>query len=236
MSTDDIKNQKYLFRAYLRIFVMMIRPYLSNSFVACNIYVSAGRSQHSDVLMKILLNAQKQCRSMPSTNVAVAHAFADGPYDRSSFHLAGDADAITEVASTIATSALNELETTSNHVELERSRHPFVGMVDHIAVMPLNKDVSERAEDSTNTTRDSPNGNAAKAIGRRLEALGLRVYYYGDAHAEKKSLARVRREETNFFKTVIPDDEHLASLKSDKGKATIGAPSKCPILVQPLVI
>mmetsp|Transcript_32204 Transcript_32204/g.47573 ORF Transcript_32204/g.47573 Transcript_32204/m.47573 type:complete len:348 (+) Transcript_32204:87-1130(+) len=196
----------------------------SNSLVACNVYVTAGRMHHSDLLMKILLEAQKQCLSIHSKKVVVVHSFADGPYNRSSFHLAGEVDCVTDVATSIAITATNELETTRDQVELERSRHPFVGMVDHIAVMPLYSAGGDESECSANPTEMSPTGKAARAIGKRLEEVGVRVYYYGDAHADKKPLARVRREETNFFKTEILDDEQGVPIKVKKGSATIGAP------------
>ena len=51
------------------------------------------------------------------------HAYADGPYDRSSFHLAGCADYVAIVASHAATSAIDALQAT----RLDSTRLDSVG-------------------------------------------------------------------------------------------------------------
>ena len=85
------------------------------AYVACNIYVSAGRPARSAVLLDVLSKAQARCRVLgrqdEGEKVALVHAFADAPYDRSSFHLTGSSEFVTDVASQIATQALVELST-----------------------------------------------------------------------------------------------------------------------------
>ena len=73
--------------------------------VACNIYITAAAS-HASTLLSLLRQAQDNCRDLRrasqhnkrddtkqshSSAVAIVHAYADIPYDRSSFHLAGNA-------------------------------------------------------------------------------------------------------------------------------------------------
>ena len=76
------------------------------------------------------------------------HAFADGAYDRSSFHICGYAESCCKIASFLATYALHTIyehhhaETTIDHLENNNNKtqstsHPYVGIVDHVSVMPL---------------------------------------------------------------------------------------------------
>jgi len=71
--------------------------------VACNIYITAAAS-HASTLLSLLHRAQDHCRELRRASqhnkrddttkqhaVAIVHAYADIPYDRSSFHLAGNA-------------------------------------------------------------------------------------------------------------------------------------------------
>lgn len=155
--------------------------------------------------------------------VVIVHAYADEPYDRSSFHLAGNAQPVAEVASMIAMQSIEGLASLpKQQEESESSRHPFVGLVDHISVMPL-VTVNEADEKGGIT---SAHGEAAKIVGERLKKIGVQVFYYGDAHPEGTLLAVVRRERTNFFKTggleTTIVDEHKSF---EKGVATVGAPS-----------
>lgn len=195
--------------------------------VACNVYVSAGRPQHADLLLRLLSNAQGQCHSLRAVNatekIVVVHAYADGPYDRSSFHLAGQPDPVVAVASELAKGAIQGLLATPpcEEEDQDASRHPFVGMVDHVAVMPL---------DETNHTVHSdmggdsykPTGWAARRIGSVLDQLGVEVHYYGDAHPEGTPLATVRREQTSFFRSGGLGDSSPSN--SRVGVSTVGAP------------
>lgn len=161
---------------------------------------------------------------MDSSNiVSVVHAYADEPYDRSSFHLAGAAKPVAEVASMIAIQSIEGLallpKQTGSATD-EESRHPFVGLVDHVSVMPLHRN----ADESQNENRtQSPHGKAAQSIGEKLKEDGVQVFYYGDAHPEQTPLAVVRRERTNFFKTGGLKTSNETS--TEKGVATVGAPS-----------
>jgi hypothetical protein len=86
--------------------------------VACNIYVSAGTPHYAPFLLQLLEDAQQHCRqlrhntsdknSSHSNNhsLTVVHAYADGPYDRSSFHVAGSPCLVADIASRIATRAV----------------------------------------------------------------------------------------------------------------------------------
>lgn len=77
-----------------------------------------------------------------SNKIVVVHAYADGPYDRSSFHLAGNPVHVATVASQLAVNAITSLQdfheqhlSENNHDS--NTRHPKVGLVDHVAIMPL---------------------------------------------------------------------------------------------------
>ena len=82
--------------------------------------------------------------------VGVIHAHADIPYDRSSFHLAGRSDCVALVANELIRTALNDIDidilpkttttttTKSTTIGGNNTRHPYVGLVDHVSIMPLN--------------------------------------------------------------------------------------------------
>ena len=208
----------------------MARP---AAYVACNIYVSAGRPARSAVLFDALSKAQERCRVLrqgEGGKVALIHAFADAPYDRSSFHLAGSSELVSDVASQIATQAL--LELSANNASAgdctgdadEKSRHPFVGIVDHISVMPLRPASMQGGKDN----EDGQNtGTAAKTIGQALSKLGAKVYYYGHADPNITPLATVRRERTAFFKSggAIANNKSEEDESSIYGTCTVGAPT-----------
>ena len=111
-----------------------------------------------------------------------------------------------------------------------QSRHPFVGLVDHVSVMPLGgEDSSPKAsDDGTTDCYDSyttTTGKAARQIGSIMTELGVTVHYYGNAHPNKTPLATVRREQTCFFQSGSLQDSCLVSDKDNKtGIATVGAP------------
>jgi glutamate formiminotransferase len=185
--------------------------------------------------MKLLQKAQSRCRSLrakPSDGrIAVVHAFADGPYDRSSFHLAGCAQHVAEVAVELAKGAIEGLLTMPRQKNEESSRHPFVGLVDHVAVMPLPDNGEEESwkhvhPDDT-FVPSTPSGWAARKIGNAIERIGVDVHFYGGAHPEGISLATVRREQTKFFQSgSLHDDVQKSTLSSSRIEtATVGAPS-----------
>jgi glutamate formiminotransferase len=164
---------------------------------------------------------------MSSEKIAIVHAYADGTYDRSSFHLAGTLHPTTEVASLIAVKAIEGLEQLPRDASQEKSRHPFVGLVDHISVMPLRNSTSVGSWVGDESA--SPHGKASRMIGKQLEEIGVEVYYYGDANSEGIPLAQVRREQTNFFRsggleTTGSEAAHGDAQRST-GVATVGAPS-----------
>mmetsp|Transcript_21742 Transcript_21742/g.47410 ORF Transcript_21742/g.47410 Transcript_21742/m.47410 type:complete len:366 (-) Transcript_21742:1353-2450(-) len=237
------------------------------AYVACNVYVSAGRQGGAPILLDVLAKAQQRCQYLrrhkvtasPERNdhtgtkiahtkqlhpIALVHAFADVPYDRSSFHLAGTADCVADVASLIATQALKGLakifdpvKATCNSSEPDEepgSRHPYVGIVDHVAVMPLlntyEKSTGTRTDDSFQVSFEAPdaNGQTAIQIGQAISEVGAKVYYYGSADPDYTPLAQVRRECTKFFKSGGLKEESKVDTHATGGiygVATVGAPS-----------
>ena len=224
----------------------------SRAIVACNIYVSAGGSLlHRDLLLRLLTETQEHCRRSNKNEthrqsttmkeqqrVAVVHAFRDGPYDRSSFHLAGSPALVADVGSSLAGRAiksLRRLDTTcdndeknddtmtgmngcdasrlqeSNTKETIEQRHPTVGLVDHVSILPLQDEAAA-----------SITGSVARDIGEAMKSLGADVLYYGRAHPSGKELAAVRRESTRFF----DNSNSLVASVSTKaaGQVTVGAP------------
>ena len=202
----------------------------SNDLVACNIYVSAGRKKHAETLLSVLNSSQELCRRLRKENehesnqnnqIAVVHAYADGPYDRSSFHLAGCADYVAIVASHVATSAIDALQATllgqnQNAINASNSQHPLVGIVDHISIMPLSTlpGTSENCQkgfgDTDNSHDDSheneyippdSHGIAALSVAHNLRERGVTCYPYGTADKNHMPLAVVRKENTSFFKS-----------------------------------
>jgi Formiminotransferase domain, N-terminal subdomain len=163
--------------------------------------------------------------------VAVVHAFCDPIYDRTSFHLVGHADRVAAVAIRLATRALESLGgkrnagiANANGGEKSSAAegrkkddggddvhpHPTVGIVDHISVLPLAS--SDSDVDAGASSSSAAAAWAALQIGHELERTRLggpartppKVLYYGLAHPDRKSLAAVRREETNFFRSARP--------------------------------
>jgi len=235
-----------------------------------------NRNQHAKVLSKLLADAQANCRRLstrhhgqPSASddtstvrargvtVVVVHAYADPIYDRSSFHLAGSADRVAVVASDLATSAIRYLrQAAANGGENDQSdlsdntdrSHPSVGLVDHIAVMPLigsddhetdssvlGKKTPSKPDQQDDHDHDSASGWAARQIGRAMmtaaTSISLQVLYYGSAPPSRKPLAEVRRERTNFFQSgglslASTDKKGTASQRKSSRQqvATVGAP------------
>ncbi|EED91796.1 predicted protein [Thalassiosira pseudonana CCMP1335] len=158
-------------------------------------------------------------------SVAMVHAYADIPYDRSSFHLAGRSDCVANVASSLIVNALREIDVdldSSSTANTEVKRHPFVGLVDHVSIMPLS------------STTPSPAAEAAREIGNTLTTSNLvNVHYYGLACPNNTPLAKVRRESTGFFSSggAIDYNNHnakdgeLTSASAKKGATTVGTPA-----------
>ena len=180
----------------------MLRPerLKDSALVACNIYVSTASRK---VLTPLFVLAQSHPAAL------LVHSFVDHTYNRSSFHWAGLADSIAHVTTLVAQAMLDDRTTTLVSSTTSRCtttaastttkkndadddhQHPSVGMVDHIAVLPLHDD-DDDASWVTSTT--------AKRIGSSLEDQQT-VLYYGGAHPEAYSLAHVRRTQTDFFRT-----------------------------------
>jgi hypothetical protein len=174
--------------------------------------------------------------------VGIIHAYADVPYDRSSFHLAGQSDCVTSVANELICTALNDIDidhmlpktttppppppTTTTTIGGNNTRHPYVGLIDHVSVMPLNYYPSTNKESEsqslllskenvysnycepiTTTTTTTTNNdqykvaaNVAYKIGKKImETKLVNVHYYGHACPQFTPLVDVRRERTTFF-------------------------------------
>lgn len=218
--------------------------------MACNVYISAGgHPNHRDMLLRLLGETQELCRrankdvdnadsKVLDRRVVVVHAFRDGPYDRSSFHLAGSPDMVADVGSSLAVravQALIRLETANAAKDFEQGkdhsleshqikpvgkRHPTVGLVDHVSVLPLDRNSSSSSNDKNEIT-----GSVARTIGESLKSSGADVLYYGDAHPSGKELAAVRRDSTRFFE----DNKETTTTNnsiSHAGQATVGAPHR----------
>ncbi len=197
------------------------------SLVACNIYITAAASQRA-TLLQLLCKAQEQCHQLRSQSqtdgavvvgseaqharnkermlsaVGIIHAYADIPYDRSSFHIAGRSDCVSDVAARLVCSAVNDMEYDPSGYDGGESRHPFVGLVDHVSVMPLvypkNNDSSLEDNIGSMSCCDAAAANAAREIGRRISPTNLvNVHYYGRACPHNTPLSKVRRERTSFF-------------------------------------
>ncbi len=175
------------------------------------------------------------------TPVAIVHAYADIPYDRSSIHLAGYSECVAEVASELIHNALTELEfdsfggsdTSASKQEVAAkeatirgsgasTRHPTVGLIDHVSIMPLvmprssshapsyapfgvSSTQSTSPADGDQAKEESVNAaaKAALQVGSNLSQYAnsnsLEVFYYGRACPKNTPLAAVRRDRTTFF-------------------------------------
>lgn len=232
-----------------------------SAFVACNIYVSSASS--NGILEKLLKQAQEKCRfirewgsmenepesidaglskkdicrsvqtngSSRMSPVRVVHAFADVPYNRSSFHLVGRSDCVADVALKLILNSFEQIEFSCD--AKSDNAHPFVGLVDHVSVMPLiTLYKSHGTSISTHTNLETnlhPSRiaavDAAKAIGNGINNTRqfANVHYYGLACPKNTPLAQIRRDKTSFFNS---DNKKLVSLgtKYAGGDCTIGVP------------
>lgn len=150
-------------------------------------------------LCDLLSNAQKEAR-----DVAVVHAFADGPYDRSSFHFAGCSREMVSIVSKLACDAMSYIPP---HIQ-DGTRHPTVGKVDHISIMPFHLNTccdSEGMEGEEASNTDIIKNHcvpAAHEIGQIISShtnQSCQVLYYGYANEEQLPLAKIRKLKTHFF-------------------------------------
>lgn len=223
-----------------------LRTMSATSNVACNIYITSSAS-HKSTLLRLLRSAQERCGQLRTQNgcvgnltapVGVIHAYADIPYDRSSFHLAGCSDCVTNVASELIVSAINDIDVDvgNRFGEDADSRHPFVGLVDHVSVMPLAYPMNQNHSSIGDYCNDREAAtNAAREIGRQISKTKLiNVHYYGTACPQNTPLAKVRRESTSFFQSggamdreengqhrSVPETKQMAK----KGDTTVGTPT-----------
>eukprot|EP00985_Skeletonema_marinoi_P001194 scaffold476_cov77-Skeletonema_marinoi.AAC.9 len=220
---------------------MILQSYTS-SLVACNIYITSAASA---ALPSLLSRAQDHCRQLRlvqqqqckdenkesnTAAAAVVHAYADIPYDRSSFHLAGRSDCVAEVAISLIQNALNEIELKNNNDndasnKLE-ARHPFVGLVDHVSVMSI----TSQESGTTTPTTTAAAASSARQIGSQIDQSNyIKIHYYGMACPNNTPLATVRRK-TSFFNSGGAHDnssdnnENQQQQQYEKGECTIGAP------------
>lgn len=224
-----------------------------SDLVSCNVYVSAGRTQHAEPLLNTLKSSQELCQQLrrlrrhgQSSNgdsdsdndqqsnqhkIAIVHAYADGPYDRSSFHVAGCAENVALVASHVAITAIDGLQSSASLLHSQQgpddpnsSKHPLVGIVDHVSIMPLNDLLNEEStilkkegqsqefnkmvEEGHLPEKDDPfyvpsdsQGLAALYVAHTLTNRGVKCYPYGSADPNHTPLAIVRKQKTSFFKS-----------------------------------
>jgi glutamate formiminotransferase len=208
------------------------------TLVGCNVYVSAGGlPRHASVLMDLLRQCQSQSKRMASEcgeQCVLVHAFSDPVYNRSSFHLAGTEASIPPVVSQLVQDAQRVLRgnaSSSSSFTSSSSRHPFVGLVDHVSVMPLASSTSTITASTAIPFTSTPWGRAARSIGESLSpGTGIQVLYYGDADPHQTSLALVRRQKTNFFQSgglqESTTPSTTRSTTTAKDICIVGAPSQ----------
>jgi hypothetical protein len=216
-------------------------------------YISTNDStNHDDAIVDKKDKYDSSCY-----RVAVVHAYADGPYERSSLHLAGRPEFVAQVAYHVAITAIDSLSRwhidadadadadTTNHDDKASSKHPLVGLVDHISIMSLNKDKNDELQNndetsSTNTpltkedndtdADDTQNdyiptdakGLAALFIIHELSAKGVICFPYGTADRDHTPLSIVRKEKTSFFHSGGLSEKELHQIQhSPKGNDAI---------------
>jgi hypothetical protein len=231
--------------------------------VACNVYIS---SSSSSILLPLLEETNRACLSWcdqktnrnPNIEIphvaAVVHAYTDLVYDRSSFHLVGTPKAVADVVSMLSIVAIQSLSPQEKDSTIRSTakthRHPFVGFVDHVAVMPLvcNEEplvvstaVDTRTADNANSKAfmSKPSAWVARQVGHAIEK-GLpqegpspstppreptvQVLYYGDAHPTRVPLATMRRDKTGFFRSGGLETD-LTEAEEQQNVTIVGAPS-----------
>lgn len=139
----------------------------------------------------------------------LVHAYTDKVYNRTSLHLAGTPEIILDVARDLIQHVVVELrELVNTHGSLINSstEHPHVGLVDHVAVVPLVTGMESRIVDPYTTFTqlfiNTHGADVARKLGMFMcEKLNVNVFYYGLAHKKNLSLFKVRKRRTNFFKS-----------------------------------
>jgi len=142
----------------------------------------------------------------------VVHAFSDVVYNRSSIHLAGSEGALASVVADLVNRAQERLREdadlnadTGTPFKQNVAHHPYVGLVDHVSIMPL-----ETPQDNTSATNNDNRhsfpatvwGRAARFIGESMaSSQKTQVFYYGAADPNNTPLAEVRRAKTQFFQS-----------------------------------
>lgn len=174
-----------------------------------------------------LMQSNDSSRMSP---VRLVHAFADVPYNRSSFHLVGRSDYVADVALNLILNSFDQIE--FSHNAKNDNAHPSVGLVDHVSVMPLisfDKKNGVSISTKIDLEQEHPTRiaavSAAKAIGNGINDSRqlANVHYYGLACPKNTPLAKVRRDKTSFFNS---DDTNLvkSGTKYARGDCTIGVP------------
>ena len=217
----------------------------------------------------------ERCSNRTKNNdnqIAIVHAYADQSYDRSSFHIAGNANLVADVASSIALDAIDKLQ--SFHVHNDKGgdgdnddndnetsermdyhiddsnnkRHPLIGLVDHISVMPLVDEQYEHdhehehtlqpqnKEECINTKSDDQyvppdsHGLCSVFIGNQLKKHGINVLYYGSAHPNQSPLALIRKEKTKFFQSggllQSQNNDGVQKEETATDQCTVGSPAQ----------
>ncbi|KAL7519850.1 hypothetical protein ACHAWX_004599 [Stephanocyclus meneghinianus] len=168
--------------------------------------------------------------------VAIIHAYADVSYNRSSFHLAGRSDCVADAAVHLILNSFDQIDFDCS--AQNDSAHPFVGLIDHVSVMPLvSFPVSDNAPSSENIISEQDGlklsqraaVDAAKAIGNAItnsQQHAANVFFYGLACPNMTPLAKVRKEMTSFFNSgsLISNLDNNVEPRNLKGDCTIGVP------------
>jgi hypothetical protein len=190
----------------------------------------------------------------------LVHVYTDQVYNRSSLHLAGSPQVIATVVPALVTSAIQKLQHTLTPVPLlllppppsVTTPHPTVGLVDHVAILPLCQDESDQAQLAKSQRAASSvahsirstlvNGrpipqydNVVPTVVSRHNACcsTLNVLPYGmvdgDVGTNYIALADVRRTRTRFFQTIAnrqhPNGESfLTATDNHRQVILVGAP------------
>lgn len=167
----------------------------------------------------------------------LVHAYTDKVYNRTSLHLAGTPEIILDVASELIQQIVMELRAiVVDESEDDRigstTEHPHVGLVDHVAVVPLVTGMESQILDPYTTFTPlfvkTHGADVARKLGKFVcDSLNIHVFYYGLAHKKNVPLVKVRKRRTNFFKSngrivtgsMEPDQPTMES-------CTIGAPEE----------
>lgn len=131
------------------------------------------------------------------------YSFVDEAYERSSYCIGGEAEAVTESVLALAQDALARVD----FREFAGS-HPTLGAVDHVAVNPLDASLETAA-------------TAARRIAERLGGeAGVPTLLYGAAHTDGRTLAATRRM-TSYFRTTAPAPGDVADVAFDAGPSSV---------------